>query len=71
MADAGQFRKVKSIIEADPARKVIVVSAAGKRFKDDQREVAQGYECGLALEKYADLHEGDVLESYIIEEYRD
>ena len=42
-----------------------------KRFKDDQREVAQGYECGLALEKYADLHEGDVLESYIIEEYRD
>ena len=42
-----------------------------KRFKDDQREVAQGYECGIALEKYADLHEGDVLESYIIEEYRD
>ena len=35
MADAGQFRKVRSIIEADPARKVIVVSAAGKRFKDD------------------------------------
>ena len=42
-----------------------------KRFKDDQKEVAQGYECGIALEKYADLHEGDVLESYIIEEYRD
>ena len=37
MADAGQFRKVKSIIEADPARKVIVVSAAGKRFKDDHK----------------------------------
>lgn len=42
-----------------------------KRFKDDQKEVAQGYECGIALEKYADLHEGDILEAYIIEEYRD
>ena len=30
MADAGQFRKVKSIIDSDPARRVIVVSAAGK-----------------------------------------
>lgn len=45
MADAGQFRKVKSIIEADPARKVIVVSAAGKRFKDDHKLTDLLYLC--------------------------
>ncbi len=42
-----------------------------KRFKDDQKEVAQGYECGVSLEKFSDVKEGDVYESYIIEEYRD
>ncbi len=42
-----------------------------KRFKDDVKEVAQGYECGISLEKFADIKEGDVFEAYIIEEYRD
>ncbi|MBE6757122.1 MAG: translation initiation factor IF-2 [Ruminococcaceae bacterium] len=42
-----------------------------KRFKDDQREVAEGYECGIGLEKFNDIHVGDVFETYIIEEYRD
>lgn len=45
MADAGQFRKVKSIIESDPARRVIVVSAAGKRFKDDHKLTDLLYLC--------------------------
>ena len=45
MADAGQFRKDRSIIEADPARKVIVVSAAGKRFKDDHKLTDLLYLC--------------------------
>lgn len=36
MADAKQFEKVRDIVRADPARKVIVVSAAGKRSADDQ-----------------------------------
>jgi len=39
-----------------------------KRFKDDVKEVAQGYECGIGLEKYDDIHVGDVLEAYIMEE---
>ena len=39
-----------------------------KRFKDDVREVAQGYECGVGLEKYNDIHEGDILEAFIMEE---
>jgi len=39
-----------------------------KRFKDDAREVAQGYECGIGLEKFNDIKENDILEAYIMEE---
>ena len=39
-----------------------------KRFKDDVREVKEGYECGMAFENYDDLREGDVLEFYEMEE---
>ena len=42
-----------------------------RRFKDDVKEVASGYECGVSLEKYADIKEGDILEAYTIEEYRE
>ena len=42
-----------------------------KRFKDDQKEVAAGYECGIGLERFSDIKEGDIFETYIIEEYRD
>ena len=39
-----------------------------RRFKDDVKEVAQGYECGITLEKFSDLKEGDVFEVYDMEE---
>ncbi|MFS8535555.1 MAG: translation initiation factor IF-2, partial [Limnochordales bacterium] len=39
-----------------------------KRFKDDVREVAEGYECGIGLEKFNDLKEGDVLEFFRMEQ---
>ncbi|MFT9847814.1 translation initiation factor IF-2 [Aneurinibacillus sp. REN35] len=39
-----------------------------KRFKDDAKEVAQGYECGITVEKYNDIKEGDILEAFIMEE---
>ena len=39
-----------------------------KRFKDDAREVAQGYECGVGLERYNDVKEGDVIECFQMEE---
>lgn len=42
-----------------------------RRFKDDVREVAQGYECGIGLERFNDIREGDIYEAYVIEEYRD
>ncbi len=45
--------------------------ASLRRFKDDVKEVAQGYECGISLEKFADIKVGDVFEAFIIEEYRD
>ncbi|MBI2266908.1 MAG: translation initiation factor IF-2 [Armatimonadetes bacterium] len=41
-----------------------------KRFKDDAKEVVAGYECGLGLEKYNDLAEGDLIEAYRMEEVR-
>ncbi len=42
-----------------------------RRFKDDVKEVAAGYECGIGLEKFSDIKEGDILEAFIMEEYRD
>lgn len=41
-----------------------------KRFKDDAKEVASGYECGIQLEDYNDIQEGDVLEVYVMEEIK-
>ncbi|MEE3427803.1 MAG: translation initiation factor IF-2 [Ruminococcus sp.] len=45
--------------------------ASLQRFKDSVKEVAEGYECGICLEKFSDLKEGDIFEVYEIEEYRD
>ena len=45
--------------------------ASLKRFKDDVKEVSQGYECGMGLEKFNDIKEGDILEAYVVEEYRE
>jgi len=42
-----------------------------RRFKDDVKEVAQGYECGIGLEKFGDIKVGDIFEAFIMEEYRD
>jgi translation initiation factor IF-2 len=44
--------------------------ASLKRFKDDVREVAQGFECGIGIENYNDLKPGDIIEAYEIEETR-
>lgn len=41
-----------------------------QRFKDAVKEVASGYECGVSLEKFADLRTGDIFEAYIMEEYQ-
>ena len=41
-----------------------------KRFKDDMREVAEGYECGVGLGKFNDIKEGDMFEAFIMEEVK-
>ena len=41
-----------------------------KRFKDDVKEVAQGYECGIGIEKYNDIKEGDIIEAFKMEEVK-
>ena len=42
-----------------------------RRVKDDVKEVKSGFECGIKLEKFNDIKEGDVLEAFTIEEYRE
>ncbi|QYA33725.1 translation initiation factor IF-2 [Macrococcus psychrotolerans] len=41
-----------------------------KRFKDDVREVAQGYECGITIENFNDIKEGDIFEAFVMEEIK-
>ncbi len=43
--------------------------ASLKRFKDDAKEVAEGYDCGIGLDKYNDIKEGDIFEAFMMEEY--
>lgn len=45
--------------------------ASLRRMKDDVKEVAAGYECGIGIAKFSDVKEGDIFEAYIVEEYRD
>ena len=45
--------------------------ASLRRFKDDVKEVQDGYDCGITLERFSDIKLGDILEAYEMEEYRD
>ena len=45
--------------------------ASLRRFKDDVKEVASGFDCGIGLNKFNDIKEGDIFEAFITEEYRD
>ena len=40
-------------------------------MRESDKEVAEGYECGISLEKFSDVKEGDIFEAYIVEEYRE
>lgn len=66
--------KVQRNSEVRVVRDGIVVHegklASLKRFKDDVREVAQGFECGLSIEKFNDIKVGDVIEAYVMEEVK-
>ena len=66
--------KVQRNSEVRIVREGIVIHegklASLKRFKDDAKEVAQGYECGVSIEKFNDIKEGDVIEAFIMEEVK-
>jgi translation initiation factor IF-2 len=64
--------KVQRSAEVRVVRDGIVVHegriSSLKRFKDDVREVATGYECGIGIENYNDIKESDIIEAFIMEE---
>ena len=45
--------------------------ASLRRFKDDVKEVADGYDCGIGLDRFNDVKEGDILEAFAMEESRE
>jgi translation initiation factor IF-2 len=67
--------KITRVAQIRVVRDGIVITedkiASLKRFKDDAKEVAEGYDCGIGLDRFNDIKEGDVLEAFIMEEYRD
>ena len=68
-----EFKEV--VIGNAEVRQVFKVSNEGKllslkRFKDDVKEVAYGYECGVQVEEYNDIQEGDIIEAHIMEEIK-
>ena len=66
--------KVQRNSEVRVVREGIVIHegklASLKRFKDDVKEVVQGYECGVSIERFNDIKEGDVIEAFIMEEVK-
>lgn len=75
---SGSYVKSGKVVRGSGVRVIrdgIVIAedtiASLQRFKDAVKEVNEGYECGIGLEKFNDLKEGDMFEVYTIEEYRD
>ena len=66
--------KVQRNSEVRVVREGIVIHegklASLKRFKDDAKEVASGFECGLSIERFNDIKEGDVIEAFVMEEVK-
>lgn len=64
--------KIERNLEARLIRDSVVVYqgkiASIRRFKDDVKEVASGYDCGISIEKFQDMKQGDIIEPYIMEE---
>ena len=64
--------KIERLLDARLIRDSVVVYqgkiASIRRFKEDVKEVLQGYECGISLDKYQDVKQGDIIEPYILEE---
>ena len=67
------FDRLGKGLRAAPRDGVVVYTgklASLKRFKDDVKEVQQGYECGIGVEGFDDIKDGDMLEAYVREEVK-
>ena len=66
-----QMRPLAAEIDLLPRVHGCLLYTSLKRFKDDVKEVADGYDFGMTLEKFNDVKEGDVLEAFTMEEYKE
>ena len=72
MVTSGNIRREGKVRLVRDGKQLADVPLKGlKRFKDDVKDVSSGYECGISLEGWDDIQPGDVLECYVVEEYRD
>ena len=72
LVTSGTIRRSGKVRVIRDGKQIADVELANlKRFKDEVKEVSSGYECGISLKGFDDIQQGDVLEAYIVEEYRD
>lgn len=72
LVTSGTIRRSGKVRVIRNGKEIANVALANlKRFKDEVKEVSSGYECGISLEGWDDLQAGDILQAYVVEEYRD
>ena len=72
LVTSGNIRRDGKVIVIRNGKEIADVKLANlKRFKDEVKEVSSGYECGISLDGWDDIQAGDILQAYIVEEYRD
>lgn len=72
LVTAGTIKRDGKVRVMRNGKQVAEVEIANlKRFKDEVKEVSSGYECGITLKDFDDIRQGDILEAFIVEEYRD
>ena len=72
LVTSGNIRRDGKVRVIRKGKEIANVKLANlKRFKDEVKEVSSGYECGISLEGWDDIQAGDIIQAYIVEEYRD
>lgn len=72
LVTSGNIKRNGKVRVVRNGRQIAVCELANlKRFKDEVKEVSSGYECGITLKDFDDIRQGDILEAFIVEEYRD
>ena len=72
LVTSGTIKRVGKVRVIRNGKEIATCELANlKRFKDEVKEVSSGYECGITLKDFDDIRQGDILEAFIVEEYRD